>query len=117
MKKLIGIGLHIYIEIIQYCMKDRREKHFEVVHNNVCDHELVAKLEEYMKYGTSFTKNKVVITSKNLLERCNCYAKYKMKKWLGLQLPGVLLYILRTCTYILNAQWIVPCTCRRMDSI
>ena len=68
MKKLIEIGVHTYTGMLKYCMKDRGEDHFEVVHNNVIDVELVIGLEEYVKYGTPFAKNKIVLTSKNLLK-------------------------------------------------
>ena len=56
-----------------------------------------------MKYGTSFAKNKVVLTSRNLLERCHIYVYYKMKKHLGSQLPGMLSSMLLTCIYVPNA--------------
>ena len=77
-KKLSGIRLHTYVGMLGYCVKDRREDHFEVVHDNVSDEELAARLEEYVKLDTSFAKNKIVFTSKNLLERCLCYLWYKM---------------------------------------
>lgn len=98
-------------------MKDKGEEHFDVVHNNITEIELEAGIEEYVKYGTPIAKNKVVLTSRNLLERCHTYAHYKMKKFLGSQLPGVLLSMLRTGTYVPDASWIVPHTCRGMDSV
>ena len=61
MKKLTRIGLHTYIEMLKYCVKDRKKEHFEEVHNNDSDDELVARLEEYVKHGTPFAKNKVVL--------------------------------------------------------
>ena len=70
-----------------------------------------------MKYGTPFSKNKVIITSRNLLERCHTYAHCKMKKHLGSQLLEVLLSMFRIVTYGPDASWIVPHSCRGMDSI
>ena len=49
-------------------MKDKGEQHFDVVHNNITEDELEAGIDEYVKYGTPFAKNKVVLTSRNLLE-------------------------------------------------
>ena len=40
-----------------------------------------------------------------------------MKKQLGLQLPGVLLHMLRSGAYIPDALWVVPRTCGGMDSV
>ena len=39
-QKLNGIRLHIYVDVLGYCVKDRREDHFEVLHNNISDDEL-----------------------------------------------------------------------------
>ena len=72
-KRLSRVGLHTYVGMLGYCIKDKGEDYFEVVHNNITDEELTTGLEEYVKFGTPFAKNKVVLTSKNLLERCLCY--------------------------------------------
>ena len=104
-KKLSGIRLHTYVDMLGYCVKDRRKNHFEVVYTNVCDDELAVGLEGYVKLGTSFAKNKIVLTSKNLLERCLCYLWYKMSNQLKSTLLGVLLYMLCTSTYIPDVQY------------
>ena len=116
-KRLSGVGLHTYVGMLGYCIKDKGEDHFEVVHNNITDEDLIAGLEEYVKFGTPFAKNKVVLTSKNLLERCLCYLQYRMKSQLGSTLPGVLLHMLRSGTYIPDAQWVIPRTCGGMDYV
>ena len=64
MKNLTRVGLHTYIGMIGYYMKDRGEEHFQVVHNNVTDAELDAGLEEYVKYGTPFAKKKLFLPPK-----------------------------------------------------
>ena len=117
MKRLSGVGLHTYVGMLGYYIKDKGEDHFEVVHNNITHEDLTIGLEEYVKFDTPFAKNKVVLTSKNLLERCLCYLQYRMKSQLGSTLLGVLLHILRSCTYILDAQWIIPRTCGGMDYV
>ena len=85
-------------------MKDRGEDHFEVVHNNVTDVKLAVELEEYVKHDIPFAKNKTVLTSKNLLEKCACYLKYKMHSQLRSSHQGVLLQILHRRSYILDAK-------------
>ena len=52
-KKLVGVGVHIYIGMLGYCLKDKGEDHFEIVHHNVINE---AGLEEYVKFGTPFAK-------------------------------------------------------------
>ena len=91
-KKLVGIGVHTYIGMLRYCLKDKGEDHFEVVHYNVTNEELEAGLEEYVKFGTPFANKKIVIISKNLLERCLCYLHFKMHKQLNTSLARVLFY-------------------------
>ena len=59
-KKFNETRLHTYVGMLGYCVKDRREDHFEVVHNNVSDEELAIGLEECMKLDTPFAKNKIV---------------------------------------------------------
>ena len=38
-KRLSGVGLHTYVGMLGYCIKDKGEDHFEVVHNNITDEE------------------------------------------------------------------------------
>ena len=114
-KKLIGVGVHTYIGMLGYCVEDKEEDHFEVVHHNVTNEKLEARLEEYVKFGTTFAKNKVVITSKNLLERCLCYLYFKMHKQLNTSLARVLLQMYRFGSFIPYAQWVVPRYCGGMD--
>ena len=41
-----------------------------------------------MKHGIPLAKNKVVLTPKNLLERCACFLKYKIKNSLDQVFQG-----------------------------
>ena len=41
-KRLSGVGLHTYVGMLGYCIKDKGEDHFEVVHNNITDEDLIA---------------------------------------------------------------------------
>ena len=94
--------MHTYIGMLEYCIKDKGVDHFEVVHNNVTNIELAVGFKEYVKHSISFAKNKIILTSKNLLERCTCHLKYKMHNQLGSSLQRIFLQILQTRTYILN---------------
>ena len=103
--------------MLGYSVKEKREDHFEVVHHNVTNEELATRLEEYIKFGTLFAKNKVVFTSKDLLKRCLCCFYFKMHKQLKSSLAINLLQMLCFGTFIPNAQWVVPLYCRGMDSM
>ena len=67
------------------------EDHFHIVHHNITNEEFEARFNKYIKFGTPFAKNKVVTTSKNILERCLCYLYFKMQKHLNSFLARVLL--------------------------
>ena len=41
-KKLKEVELHTYIGMIGYCVKDKGEQHFDVIHNNITKDELEA---------------------------------------------------------------------------
>ena len=87
------------------------------MHHNVINEELEAGLEEYVKFGTPFAKNKIVITSKNLLERYLCSLHFKMHKQLNSSFAGIFLQICRSRTFIPDAQWMVPQYCAWMDFV
>ena len=98
-KTLHNTGLHTFIGMLGYCIKDKGEDHFQCVHKNVTPEQMEG-LEEYIKYGTPFAKNRIVLTHTNLIERAATYCRYKMKKQLGSTLPGTLLPMLRFGQFI-----------------
>jgi hypothetical protein len=96
MKALRNTGLHTYVGILGYCLKDKGKIHFQCVHRNVTPEEIIEGEEEYVKHGTPFAKSKIVLTHKNLLERAATYCMYKLRKQLGSTLPSTLLPMLRS---------------------
>jgi hypothetical protein len=107
-KAIQNTGLHTYVGMLGYCLKDKGEIHFQCVHRNITPKEIAEGEEEYVKHGTPFVKNKIVLTHKNLLERAATYFAYKLRKQLGSTLPGTLLPMLRSGQYILCASWVLP---------
>ena len=69
--------------MLEYCIKDKGEDHFQCVHKNVTPEQMEEGLEEYIKYGTPFAKNRIVLTLTNLIERAATYCRYKMKNAIG----------------------------------
>jgi hypothetical protein len=47
-------------------------------------------VDEYVKYGSCFCKNKVCLTHSNIMEKATTFCKYNMKKKIGSTLLRVL---------------------------
>jgi hypothetical protein len=95
-KALRNTSLHTYVGMLGYCLKDKGKIHFQCIHKNVTPEEIAEEKEEYVKYGTPFAKNRIILTHKNLLERAATYCTYKLRKQLGSTLPSTLLPMLRS---------------------
>jgi hypothetical protein len=72
-------------------------------------------IDKYVKYGTPFAKNRVILTHTNLVEKVAVWFQFKGKKLLENTLPGVLLQMLKTGTYLPSASWVVPVRQGGMD--
>lgn len=107
-KILRNTGLHTFVGMLGYYTKDKGEDHFQCVYKNVTDAQLEEGVEEYIKHGTPFAKNRVVLTHTSLIERAATYCKFKLKKHLGSTLPGTLLPMLRSGQFIPSASWVLP---------
>jgi hypothetical protein len=70
-KVLKGVGMHTYIGMIGYCLKDQGEYHFHFCHMNVSAQEMQEKVNEYVKYGLDLTKKKLFDTQQYHGESCN----------------------------------------------
>ena len=105
-KTLCNIGLHIFNGMLGYCIKDKGEDHFQCVHKNVTLEQMEEGLEEYIKYGTSFAKNRIFLICTNFIERFVTYCRYKMRKQLGSTLPDTLLPMLNSGQFIIFASWV-----------
>jgi len=104
-KTLRNTGLHTFIGMLGYCIKDQGEDHFDCVHHNVTDEQMKEGVEEYVKYGTPFTKNRVILTHQNVIEKAATFYKFKQ---LGSTLPGTLLPMLQSGQYIPSTSWVSP---------
>jgi hypothetical protein len=93
-KPLKGVGMHTYISVIGYCLKDQGEEHFQFCHRNVSLEHMQKGVDEYVKYGVCFCKNKVYLTQQHHGESCNLL-QTKVKKKIGSILLSVLLEMLK----------------------
>jgi len=94
-KMLCNTGLHTFIGISRYCMKDRCKDHFHCVHWNITPKQIAKGIEKYVKHGTLFAKNRIILTHKNFIGKATTFYRSKMKKQLGSTLPNYLLTMLQ----------------------
>ncbi len=62
--------------MIGYCLKDVKKEHFKLVHVKVFDVEKNANIDEYTKFGATFTKNHVALSSINIIDMTFAWCKY-----------------------------------------
>lgn len=70
-KKLRDEGLHPLLGVVEYCMKDNGEEHFEFVHHNVLVSDMNHGIMEYKKFGKVGLNNRVSLLHSNFLQRAH----------------------------------------------
>jgi len=55
-KLLKGVGMHTYIGMIGYCLKEQGEKHFLFYHKNVNSKHIQEKVYEYVNMDLVFVR-------------------------------------------------------------
>ncbi len=55
-KLLKGVGMHTYVGMIGYCLKDQGEKHFQFYHKNVNSKHIQEKVDEYVNMDLVFVR-------------------------------------------------------------
>jgi hypothetical protein len=68
-------GLHTFVVMIGYHFKDVRKEHFKVVHVKVFNVEKNVNIDEYTKFGVTFTKNHVVLSNINIIDLAFAWCK------------------------------------------
>jgi hypothetical protein len=109
-KILRGVGMHTHTSIIEFCLKDQKEGHFQFCHRNANAKEMQDGVDEFVQYRTCFNKNKVCLKYNNIMERATIFCKYKMKNKIkiGVVLVGVLLEMLKFKQFYPTPSWVVP---------
>jgi len=68
--------LQTFVEMIIYWFKDARKEHFKVVDVNVSNVEKNVNIDKYMKFDATSTKNCVVLSSINIIDKAISWCKY-----------------------------------------
>ena len=67
-KRLRDEGLHTFLGMVGYYMKDNRIKHFEFVHHNVIAIDMNKGKMKYTKFGKVGLNNHVSLSHSNILQ-------------------------------------------------
>ncbi len=94
-KSLKQQGLHTYVGMLSYCLKDSCEFHFQFIERNVIVEGKNVEKMEHIKYGVVTLRNRVPLWQTNVIERTYTWAKYKMHKHLGSLFLAMLLDMCR----------------------
>lgn len=107
-KKVRDEGLHTFLDMIGYCMKDNGKDRFEFVHHNVLGDDMNEGNMEYAKIGKISLKNHVSLSHGNILQRANQRARPCMKEHLGVSLHTVLFHMCESGQYYSNRTCVIP---------
>lgn len=66
-KKLRDEGLHTFLGMVGYCVKDNGQDQFEFVHHNMSADDMNVGKMEYTKFGKVGLKNHVSLSHNNIL--------------------------------------------------
>lgn len=89
-KLLEGQGLYTFAGLIGYCLKHAGEEHFKVIDVNVSNVEMNVGIDEYMKSGTTSTKNHLALSNVNITQGF-CMLQVPNEKQIGFSFLFVLL--------------------------
>ena len=92
-----------------YCSKDEGQPHFWSHKINISDKEVEEGRELYARHGAGDLKGKTRLTMTNVLQRAQHHWQFKLgAAQSSIDLPNVLLDMLRTGKYYPCTRWIVP---------
>jgi hypothetical protein len=70
-KRLRDEGLHTFLGMVGYCMKDNGEEHFECVHHSISATDLYDGKLEYSEFGEVGLNNHVNLSHSYILQRAH----------------------------------------------
>lgn len=78
-ERLRDEGLHIFLGMVGYSMKNNMEEHFEFVHCNVYAEDMNEGHMEYAKFGNVGLNNHANLSHSNILQHAHEWAHFHMK--------------------------------------
>ena len=107
--------LHTLKGMVGYCIKDNGKEHFKFIHHNVFAQDMNDGKLEYAKFGKIGLNNSVCPSHSNTLQRAHQWAHFRMKKHLGVTLPGTLYHISKSGQFYTNSTCAIPLRLAGMD--
>ena len=97
-------GLHAFLEMVEYCMKDNDEQRFEVMHHNVSAKDMNEETMEYAKFGKNNCKS---LSHNNMWKGFIDGYVYVRRKHLGVSLSGTLFHMCKSRQLFPNPTWVI----------
>ncbi|KAL3678436.1 hypothetical protein R1sor_021392 [Riccia sorocarpa] len=106
-KKITNKGIHTFIGMVGYCLKDHQEIHFQVCMKGISDAVRREGMQLFTFYGGNDTKNRVELNPNNIVTRTLQYNKYVCHHPLGTSFRGCLRRMLTGGHYALSTIWLI----------
>lgn len=109
-RKLRNKGLHTFIGMIGYCIKDSDQSHFQTIDHNITaatTADIALSLEQYSLYGKEESKNRVVLIMTNIVDRVFQWRRFNGKHPLVVDFNKDLYDMIKTGKYYPSASWVV----------
>ena len=87
-KRLRDGGLHTFLGMVGYCMKDKGEEHFEFVHRTISMEDMNEGKLEYAKFRKFGLNSCETPYHRNILKMAHQWAQFPLKKPLGFESSG-----------------------------
>ncbi|MCO5576548.1 hypothetical protein L7F22_030360 [Adiantum nelumboides] len=101
-------NMHTFRGMVEYCMKDRDEPHFQKVDHKISVDDQNDGIELHSLYGADALKNKVCLTPVNVFNRSLMYSRFKLNHPTGNRFLDVLERMVRSGHCYPSSHWIIP---------
>ncbi|KAL3695201.1 hypothetical protein R1sor_009277 [Riccia sorocarpa] len=106
-KKLSNKGIHTFVGMVGYCLKDRKELHFRVCMKDISDAVQREGMLLYIFYGAADLKNRVELNPSNVMQRALQYNKFVSHHPLGTSFQGCIRRMLVGGHYTPSTGWLI----------
>ncbi|KAL3676588.1 hypothetical protein R1sor_026536 [Riccia sorocarpa] len=106
-KKLTNKGIHTFVGMVGYCLKDRHELHFRVCMKNITEAVQREGMMLCTFYGATDMKNRVELNPNNVMQRALQFNKYLSHHPLGTSFRGCLRRMVVGGHYTPSTTWLI----------
>ncbi|KAL3692874.1 hypothetical protein R1sor_006525 [Riccia sorocarpa] len=106
-KKLTNKGIHTFVGMVGYCLKDRQELHFRMCMKNITDAAQREGMLLFTFYGAADLKNRVELNPTNIMQRALQFNKFLSHHPLGTSFRGCLRRMIVSGHYTPSTSWVI----------